>query len=60
MMPHGSKGKKLAYPQWFVGKPVSAIQKAVCAVTGDKPSSVKGWILDWERGKQGTWTPTLK
>jgi hypothetical protein len=32
----------------------------VNAATGDKPSSIKDWIVDWERGKQGTWTPALK
>lgn len=59
-MPHGSKGKALAHPHWLAGKPLSVIQKAVCSITGDKPSSVKGWVLDWERGKQGTWRPKLK
>jgi hypothetical protein len=59
-MPHGSKGKSLAYPYWLAGKSLSTIQKAVCPITGDQPSSVKGWVLDWERGKQGTWKPTIK
>ena len=59
-MPHGSKGKEKAYPLWLAGKKLAVIQQAVCKVTGDKPTSVKGWIRDWERGNQGTWTPTLK
>ena len=50
-MPQGSKGKELAYPMWLGKKTLLEIQEYVCARTGDKPGSVKGWILDWERGK---------
>jgi hypothetical protein len=59
-MPSKSGGKKAAYPMWLAGQTVTTIQKAVNAATGDKPSSIKDWIVDWERGKQGTWTPALK
>lgn len=59
-MPQGSKGKELAYPMWLAKKTLIEIQKYVCARTGDKPGSVKGWILDWERGEQGRWDPTIE
>ena len=59
-MPQGSKGKELAYSMWLAKKTLPEIQEYVCARTGDKPASVKGWVLDWERGKQGKWDPTIK
>lgn len=59
-MPQGSKGKVLAYPMWLAKKTLSEIQEYVCVGMGDKPSSVKGWVWDWERGKQGRRDPTIK
>ncbi len=59
-MPHKSGGKELAYPMWLAGKRLSEIQEFVWAKTGDKPGSVRGWILHWERGKQQNWTPTIQ
>ena len=59
-MPQRSGGKKRAYPLWLAGKTLEMIQREICGATGDKPSSVKDWIVDWERGNQGTWTPTVK
>jgi hypothetical protein len=59
-MPHGSGGKALAWPIWLRKKSYAEIQAFVCRKTGDRPTSVRGWIRDWERGKQGEWKPLIK
>ena len=41
-------------------KHLAEIQAFVCTKTGDTRGSVKGWILDWERGKQEEWKPIIK
>lgn len=58
-MPIGDKTKKPAYELWVAGRPLAAIQKAICSTSGTKPSSVKGWVQDWERGQQGNWKPKI-
>ena len=59
-MPRGSKGKEIAFPMWLAGGSLAAIKEHVCENSGDKPGSVSGWILDWERGKQANWNPTIR
>lgn len=58
-MPIGDKTKKPAFMLWLTGKPLADIQKAVCSPSGTKPNSVRGWVQDWERGKQGKWVPNM-
>jgi len=59
-MPRGSGGKKLAWEMWIGKKSLAQIQTFVCAKTGDTKASVKGWVCDWERGKQEQWKPVIK
>ena len=55
----GDKTKKPAFEMWEAGKSLKEIQEKICRATTTKPGSVKGWILDWERGKQSSWTPVI-
>ena len=55
-MPRGDKTKEPAFRMWLQGKPLKEIQREM-QKKGTLPSSVAGWILDWERGKQRDWTP---
>jgi hypothetical protein len=57
-MPIGNKTKKPAFEMWLKGKALGDIQDAM-RKRGTLPASVKGWISDWERGRQQTWEPTL-
>lgn len=59
-MPKGDKTKEQAFPMWLAGKTLQEIQQTVCKPQGSEPSSVRGWIVDWERGKQKTWEPLVK
>jgi len=59
-MPHGDKTKEPTFAMWKTGQSVKQIQAVICTQTGTKPSSVAGWIRDWERGSQHTWTPKIK
>ncbi len=56
----GDKTKEPAFEMWLAGHPLSVIQRTVCKGTTTKPASVKGWVLDWERGEQKTWTPNIE
>lgn len=58
-MPIGDKTKKPAFQMWLAGQSLPNIQRAICRPNGTKRSSVKGWVQDWERGKQGNWKPTI-
>ena len=40
---------------WKDGASLREIQNQVTA----KKESVKDWVLQWERGKQGTWDPII-
>ena len=56
----GDKTKEPAFEMWLAGHPLPFIQRTVRKDTTTEPSSVKGWVLDWERGKQKTWRPKIK
>jgi len=58
-MAHGDKTKQVAFHMWVDGKSTSQIQEAIEGRSTTMRASVKGWILDWERGKQLNWTPKL-
>jgi hypothetical protein len=51
------KMKELAFQLWLSGKPLDAIQNRIKQISTTLPGSVRGWVLDWERGKQGRWEP---
>lgn len=59
-MARGDKTKEQAFKMWQSGKTLEEIQKAVCQNTSTKPGSVRGWILDWERGRQNSWDPDIQ
>jgi hypothetical protein len=58
-MAHGDKTKEVAFQMWLAGKSLSAIQRHIENTSTTSRSSVKGWILDWERSKQKTWKPKI-
>ena len=59
-MPKGDKTKELAFAMWLAGQSLEEIQREICRNSGTLLSSVKGWILDWERGRQRKWSPELR
>lgn len=58
-MAQGDKTKKVAFQMWVEGKRLAQIQQHVQQVSTTMKSSVKGWVVDWERGKKGIWDPKL-
>ena len=56
-MPKGDKSKEPAFALWKAGRSLSEIQSEIRLAPETKPGSVAGWVLDWERGKQGLWEP---
>lgn len=59
-MPRGDRTKAPAFQLWSAGKALEDIQRAIGARSKTKPSSVAGWVRDWERGRQGMWVPKIK
>lgn len=59
-MPRGDRTKAPAFQLWRAGKSLEEIQGEIGARSKTKPSSVAGWVRDWERGRQGTWPPNIK
>ncbi len=55
----GDKTKKPTFAMWNDGRPLAAIQNTICKGSTTKPASVKGWIVDWERGRQSTWAAKI-
>lgn len=55
-MPHKDQSKEQAFALWKSGKGLSDIQARSTA----EPGSVKMWIREWERGKQGVWDPPIR
>jgi hypothetical protein len=58
-MAHGDKTKEVAFQMWVSGKQLSQIQHLIETKSTTLRSSVKGWVTDWERGKQGKWVPKI-
>jgi len=44
---------------WLAGRPLEEIQREIAKQSKTLKSSVKGWVLDWERGGQRKWSPKL-
>ena len=59
-MPPGAKTKKVAFKLWYEGKALKEIQNDPKIRPKTKPGSVSGWVLDWERASQNTWTPRIR
>lgn len=58
-MPRGDDTKTVAFKLWAQGESLKRIQDQIEAHSDTLRGSVRGWILDWERGRQKTWTPLL-
>ena len=40
---------------WKNGETVTRIEQQVTA----KPETIRDWVLQWERGRQGVWEPNI-
>jgi hypothetical protein len=52
-MPTGDGTKQIAFRRWLEGKSLAEIQREICSKTDTLRSSVRMWIIEWERAKQG-------
>jgi len=59
-MPRGDKTKRVAFKLWYQGKSLREIQDKIAEESGTQRGSVRGWVLDWERGNQKAWTPRVR
>ncbi len=59
-MPKGDLTKAPAFRLWKAGRSLKEIQDVITRTSGTQASSVAGWVRDWERGSQKTWTPKIK
>ena len=50
-MTQDSESKEICFILWLKGCSVEKIAKRATATT----ETVKGWVKDWERGKQQQW-----
>ena len=55
-MPFKDDSKRKCFKVWLEGRALKDIQKDSTA----KPENLRAWVLDWERGKQQTWTAEIK
>jgi hypothetical protein len=58
-MPKGERTKELSFRLWKEGKSLSEIQAQVCRDSRALEESVKEWVIEWERGRQGKWEPKI-
>jgi hypothetical protein len=56
-MPKGDRTKQVAFRLWKEGKSLRDAQATISGTSETLASSVSGWFLDWERGRQGKWEP---
>jgi len=56
MLP-ADRTKALTFRLWAEGKSLAEIQAILCKPGGTEPEGIKGWVTEWERGKQKIWTP---
>jgi len=59
-MPKGERTKELSFRLWKEGKSLAEIQSLVCRDSKTLFESVKEWVTEWERGRQGKWKPEIK
>ena len=59
-MPRGDKTTELAFRLWLQRMSLPGIQTRISQESETQPTSVAGWVRDWERGAQRSWTPDLK
>lgn len=58
-MPRGDNTKEPAFAMWLAGRPLEEIQREIAKQSKTLASSVKGWVLDWECGRQRKWSLKL-
>jgi hypothetical protein len=58
-MPKGERTKELSFRLWKEGKPLTQIQAQVCRDSKTLEESVKQWVIEWDRGRQGRWEPNI-
>jgi hypothetical protein len=58
-MPKGERTKELSFRLWKEGKSLREIQAQLSGESKTLQESVKQWITDWERGRQGKWDPEI-
>ena len=58
-MTKGERTKKLSFRLWAESKSLAEIQTMICGESETPPSSVKEWIVEWERGRQRKWEPEV-
>jgi hypothetical protein len=55
----GERIKELSFRLWTERKSLGAIQAKICGGSETPPSSVKEWIVEWERGRQRKSEPEI-
>ena len=58
-MPKGERSKELSFRLWKEGKSLREIQAQISGESKTLQESVKQWIMEWERGRQGKWAPDI-
>jgi ribonuclease HI len=58
-MPKGERTKELSFRLWKEGKSLGEIQAQISGDSKNLQESVKQWITEWERGRQGKWDPVI-
>ena len=58
-MPKGERTKELSFRLWKEGKSLIEIQAKISGESKPLQESVKQWITEWERGRQGKWDPDI-
>jgi hypothetical protein len=54
------KTKSVAFKLWYQGKSLREIQVKIAEESDTQAGSVRGWVLDWERGNQKSWAPRVR
>jgi hypothetical protein len=58
-MPTGERTKELSFRLWKEGKSLAEIHAQISGQSKVLQESVKQWITEWERGRQGKWDPDI-
>jgi hypothetical protein len=58
-MPKGERTKELSFRLWKEGKSLREIQAQISGESRTLQESVKQWITEWERWRQGKWDPDI-
>ena len=58
-MPKGDRTKELSFRLWKEEKSLTEIQAQISRDSKPLEESVKQWIIEWERGRQGRWESNI-